>query len=85
MLDELLRRADEMYSAFAHVDRARREAVTGVQRFVEVDGLPGHRDEMVSRMRRLKDAVDLGLAIVEQRANVETLDDALAAWTEAES
>lgn len=80
-----LHRADEVYSALAHVDRARREAVTGVQRFVEVDALPGHRDEMVSRMRRLKDAVDLGLAIVEQRASTETLDDALAAWTEAES
>jgi hypothetical protein len=80
-----LHRADEVYSVFAHLDRARRETVTAVQRFGEIDGLEGHRTEALRRARLLKDTADLAVAFFEQRATVETLDDALAAWTEADS
>jgi hypothetical protein len=80
-----LHRADVMYSVLTQIDQARRITVNAVQRFTEVDGLDGHQAEMLRRTRRLKDAVDMSVAIVEGRAEVETLDDALAAWTDGES
>lgn len=80
-----LHRADEAYSVFAHLDRARRETVTAVQRFAEIDGLEGHRAEALRRARRLQDAVDIAVAFFEERATVQTLDEALAAWSEPES
>jgi hypothetical protein len=80
-----LHRGDTWYRVLAHLSRSHREAVTAVQLAAEVDGLEGHRAEALRLARRNKDAADITLAFFEGQATKETLDDALAAWTESES
>jgi hypothetical protein len=77
-----LHRADEAYSVFAHLGRARRELVTAVQRFAEIDAREGHRVEALRLARQTRDAADLALAFFEGQASMQSVEDAIASWTE---
>lgn len=80
-----LHRADEAYSVFAHLSRARREVVTAVQRFAEIDAREGHRAEALRLALQTRDAADIALAFFEGQASLQSLDDALAAWADESS
>ena len=80
-----LHRADEAYSVFAHLDRARREIVAAVHRFAEIDARQGHRAEALRRVSRTRDAADIAHAFFEGQASIQSIDDAVASWTEESS
>jgi hypothetical protein len=77
-----LHRANEAYSVFAHLSRARRELVTAVQRFAEIDAREGHRAEALRLARQTRDAADIALAFFEGQASLQSFDEAVASWTE---
>jgi hypothetical protein len=79
-----LHRADEVYSVFAHLTRARREVVTAVQRFAEVDALEGHRAEALRLAQQTRDAADIALAFFEGQVSMASMEEAIAAWSEQE-
>lgn len=80
-----LHRADEVYSVFAHLGRARREIITAVQRFAEVDAREGHRAEALRLAQQTRDAADIALAFFEGQASLQSLDEAVASWAEESS
>jgi hypothetical protein len=77
-----LHRADEAYSVFAHLARARREIVAAVHRFAEIDARQGHRAEALRRATQARDAADIAVAFFEGQASMESLDEVVASWTE---
>lgn len=80
-----LHRADEVYSVFAHLTRARREIATAVHRFADIDAREGHRAEALELAQQTRDAADIALAFFEGRASLSSLDEAVASWTEESS
>jgi hypothetical protein len=81
-----LHRADEVYSVFAHLARARREIVTSVKRFADVDDpLDGHRAQALRLARQVHDAAEIALDFFEGQASLQSLEDALAIWTAEEA
>jgi hypothetical protein len=70
---------------FAHLGRARREIITAVQRFAEVDAREGHRAEALRLAHQTRDAADIALDFFEGQASLQSLEDAVASWAEESS